>query len=296
MTKLDKILTIIFYIYIIITLLYFLFKYVTIDNKVVSEIQVRENIEENYVLYENKTVKNINVIEQSFYSMLLWIKNQFIDYNNKLVASDRLKSDYFDFYRKYDINIEFINYVQSFWTILNENEKRYFLWNIWKTDKIIWAIEKDKIISFNINNTILWDGKKLVIDKDKSILRIQNFDIKENNWRNIYFWNIEIPNIHNKLIYNIKFINKTETSVYWIIYSFDKNLNIWYDVINIDYKDKIIEKVRYIQYDKIYDDYLNNSCNKLYKYIYVNNEKISLLCRNWSNWLMEEKIIFTNKK
>lgn len=296
MKKIDKILTILFFIYILIIFIFFLYKYIKIDNNIIPKIKVRENIEEIYQLYENKTYKNLYTIKQNFYNLLSWIKNQFIEYNNKLSFSDRLKSDYFDFYKKYDVNIKFINYIQSFWVTLNENEKRHFLSNIWKTDKILSAIKNDKIAMFDINNTIIGEWKRIIIDKEKSILRIQIFDIKENNWRNIYFGNINIPNIHNKLIYNIKFINKSETNIYGIIYSFDKDLNIWYDLINIDYKDKIIEKVDYIKYDKIYTYYNNNNCNKLYRYIFVNNEKVSLLCRNWLNWLMEETLIFTNIK
>jgi len=299
MPKLDKLLITLFFIYILWLGCLFLYKFLLVKDTVIKEeVKEIESIEETYVFYENKTYNNMLGLKNFIYKNLKWLKTQIIDNNNKLIKSERLKSDYFNFYIKYKNEIFFLEFLKENKIYLQDFEKKYILWHLWYNDKIFNSIKYNKMLEFRTSGTLIWD-KKILFDKEKEIIRVQTFDEDEQQWMNIYYWELWFSNIDNEYVYKMDFINKNEDTIYWIIYFINKEFQISHHFINIKYQENIITRITNMDlYNEIDQVYLAPDCNQKLKYLSINPEKtkMSVYCKESRTWSIKIKDIIDNNK
>lgn len=274
MNKLEKVLISIFFIILLIYSGIWIYKIIQLRwIKINTEIKVVNKVKTKYISYNNKTSDNIWKLNSDVLSMIYKLKDIIIDKNKELDKSDKLKSDYFDFYAKYMKNISFIEYLTNKNNVyLQDFEKKILLWRLEKSKKLINALNL-KEVKYDIKWTYLWKNKKIVYNKNNHTVRIQS--LSDDKWKNIYFGKLEFYNINNEYVYKIDFINdKTNKQfIHWIVYTLKKNMYLQLHFFNIELKDWIIKNI----YNKDNSNrfiwiFNSKECNLNLRYLYITND------------------------
>lgn len=288
MKTVDKILLVIFYTYLLIACVFLWYKMYQVKDIEVKEIlKINEVVEKEYVFYKNNTYERFFSVKEEFLNELWKAWKSFQDKNEELKKSERLRSDYFDFYVKYKNNIRFLEYLKDNWILLQDFEKKYALGRLKNNEKILNSIEINKEIEAEVDNNLLWK-KKIIYNKENKSIRVQHYNESKDQWFNKFFWTLTIENIENNYVYKTDFVQYSDNWIYWVMYAFDYNLsmNMFFIDIEFDKESKNITNIKNLNYNFfVQEEYLSNNCNLKLKYLHINkdNDKLSLYCRNSRN-------------
>jgi len=305
MKILDKVLILLFFLYIIWIIIFLWIKYyIYKSNYSWENIEIKEVIikDEIFYPYNNKTLNKIKEQNELFLNFIKDIKNNFIEYNNIISNNDRNKIIYSDFFSKYKTQISYINFLIEKWVPLTNFEKKSILlfFNNIDSKTMKWIESQDEFSFILSNNTLIWKNKRFTYNKETEIIRIQeknkNLDW-ENEWVNIFVWKLILNNIKNEYVYNIWVIDNWEKNTYIILYSINKDWELRNHFLEVQfYLDGIQNIINKFSNNIFSKNLTNYSCNLKYRYVYIdlfeNNAKI--FCRSWITWNNIEKVILSN--